>query len=49
MNGAIEHRNRTCPACNSATVSAFLNSRTRIEYADVTDARRDQPGRWYPN
>jgi hypothetical protein len=30
-------------------VSAFLNSRTRVEYADIQDARRDQPGRWYPS
>lgn len=123
MDGAIEYRNRTCPACSVATVtlplfttrrrhpvtcthcgtklervlpgvpyytlafmtgmlleaavplalilaitrqwawiavivvvllafnlavSAFLNSRTRVEYADVTDARRDKPFRWYP-
>ena len=123
MDGAVEHRNRTCPACGVATVtlplfttrrrhpvtctscgvrlervlpgvpfytlsfitgmllepailatlvlaifeqwawvaaivagvlafniavSAFLNSRTRVEYADLEDARRDKPGRWYP-
>ena len=29
-------------------VSAFLNSRTRVEYAEPKDARKDQPGRWYP-
>jgi uncharacterized membrane protein YdfJ with MMPL/SSD domain len=34
-------------AVNLAT-SAFLNSRTRVEHANVEDARRDKPGRWYP-
>ena len=34
-------------AFNLAT-SAFLNSRTRIEYENIEDARRDVPGRWYP-
>ena len=34
-------------AFNLAT-SAFLNSRTRVEYENVEDARRDKPGRWYP-
>jgi hypothetical protein len=29
--------------------SAFLNARTRVEFVDPADARRDQPGRWYPN
>jgi uncharacterized protein (DUF983 family) len=29
--------------------SAFLNSRTRVEFVDPADARRDKPGRWYPN
>lgn len=29
-------------------VSAYLNSHTRVEYADLEDARRDKPGRWYP-
>jgi hypothetical protein len=29
-------------------VSAFLNARTRVEYANIEDARRDEPGRWYP-
>jgi hypothetical protein len=123
MDGPIEYRNRTCPACNVATVtlplfttrrrhpvtctncgtrlervlpgvpyytlafitgmlleaavplalllgifhqwawiavivvlllalnlavSAFLNTRTRVEYADIADARRDKPWRWYP-
>jgi hypothetical protein len=28
--------------------SAFLEARTRLEYANVEDARRDVPGRWYP-
>jgi len=28
--------------------SAFLNSRTRVEFADPADGRRDIPGRWYP-
>jgi hypothetical protein len=30
-------------------VSAFLNSRTRVEFAEPADARKDQPGRWYPD
>jgi hypothetical protein len=34
-------------AFNLAT-SAFLNSRTRVEYENPDDARRDRPGRWYP-
>jgi uncharacterized membrane protein len=29
-------------------VSVFLNNRTRVEYANIEDARRDKPGRWYP-
>lgn len=29
-------------------VSAFLNSRTRVEFAEPKDARKDEPGRWYP-
>ena len=29
-------------------VSVFLNKRTRVEYANLEDARRDKPGRWYP-
>jgi len=29
-------------------VSAFLNSRTRVDFADPEDARKDKPGRWYP-
>jgi hypothetical protein len=29
-------------------VSAFLNSRTRVEYVDPADGRHDVPGRWYP-
>ena len=29
-------------------ISAFLNSFTRVEYANIEDARRDEPGRWYP-
>lgn len=29
-------------------ISVFLNARTRVEYADIKDARRYQPGRWYP-
>jgi hypothetical protein len=29
--------------------SAFLNARTRIEFADPADARQDKPGRWYPS
>jgi len=29
-------------------VSAFLNSRTRVEFADPKNARKDKPGRWYP-
>ena len=29
-------------------VSAFLNARTRVEFADPKDARKDKPGRWYP-
>jgi hypothetical protein len=29
-------------------VSAFLNSRTRVEFAEPEDARKDKPGRWYP-
>jgi hypothetical protein len=29
-------------------VSAFLNSRARLEFADPADARQDKPGRWYP-
>ena len=29
-------------------VSAFLNSRTRVEFVDPADARKDKPGRWYP-
>jgi uncharacterized protein (DUF983 family) len=29
-------------------VSAFLNSRARVEFADPADARQDKPGRWYP-
>jgi hypothetical protein len=28
--------------------SAFLNSRTRVEFVDPADARKDKPGRWYP-
>lgn len=30
-------------------VSAFLNARTRVEYANLEDARADKPGRSYPN
>jgi len=30
-------------------VSAFLNSRTRVEFVDPADDRRDEPGRWYPD
>jgi hypothetical protein len=26
-------------------VSAFLNSRTRVEFVDPADARKDKPGR----
>ena len=29
-------------------VSAFLNARTRVEFVDPADGRRDLPGRWYP-
>lgn len=29
-------------------VAAFLNRRTRVEFADPADARQDNPGRWYP-
>src|SRR4051812_25853014 len=29
-------------------LSTFLNARTRVEFADPADARRDKPGRWYP-
>ena len=29
-------------------VSAFLNSRTRVELAEPKDARKDSAGRWYP-
>jgi hypothetical protein len=29
-------------------VSVFLNSRTRVEFAKIEDARQDKPGRWYP-
>jgi hypothetical protein len=29
-------------------VSAFLNSHTRVEFLDPADARKDKPGRWYP-
>jgi uncharacterized protein (DUF983 family) len=28
--------------------SAFLNARTRVEFVDPADGRRDLPGRWYP-
>jgi hypothetical protein len=28
--------------------SAFLNARTRVEFEDPADARKDKPGRWYP-
>lgn len=30
-------------------VSALLNARTRVEFVDPADGRRDRPGRWYPN
>ena len=30
-------------------VSAFLNSRTRVEFVERADGRRDEPGRWYPD
>ena len=29
-------------------VSALLNWKTRVEFFDIKDARKDQPGRWYP-
>jgi len=29
-------------------ISAFLNARTRVEFVDPADARKDKPGRWYP-
>ncbi|HEX6638982.1 MAG TPA: hypothetical protein VF033_15105 [Steroidobacteraceae bacterium] len=29
--------------------SAWLNRRTRVEFADPKDARKDRPGRWYPD
>lgn len=29
-------------------ISAFLNARTRVEYVNIEDSRRDKPGRWYP-
>src|SRR5215510_9485309 len=29
-------------------ISAFLNSRTRVEFVDPADGREDIPGRWYP-
>ncbi|MBC8027041.1 MAG: zinc ribbon domain-containing protein [Steroidobacteraceae bacterium] len=31
------------------STSAFLNSRTRVEFENPEDARRDEPGRWYPD
>jgi hypothetical protein len=29
-------------------VAAFLNTLTRVEFENLEDARRDKPGRWYP-
>ena|SRR5688572_32717016 len=29
-------------------VTAFLNRRSRLEFANLEDARQDKPGRWYP-
>jgi hypothetical protein len=28
--------------------SSFLNARTRVEFVDPADARKDKPFRWYP-